>query len=109
MSVLNLKPTHQIVKSYYQEIHQLNLLDKQSEGAVSPAFAALLRHCAHQYNWTLVEQYAMQRGTKTIRLDGADEVPTQSVSTSTTNISVLLDHPLPQPLDRQIAHHGCES
>jgi len=71
MHALNLKPTHKVVKSYYNEINQLNLLEKLDEGAVSPAFAALLRHCARQYKWTLVEQYSMQRGTKTIRIDGA--------------------------------------
>jgi predicted helicase len=71
MHALNLKPTHNVVTSYYSEIQQLNLLEKLDEGAVSPAFAALLRHCARQYKWTLVEQYSMQRGTKTIRVDGA--------------------------------------
>jgi len=71
MHALNLKPTHKAVKSYYNEIQQLNLLEKPHEGAVSPAFAGLLRHCARQYKWTLVEQYSMQRGTKTIRIDGA--------------------------------------
>jgi hypothetical protein len=49
MHTLNLKPTHKVVKSYYTEIQQLNLLDHKDEGAVSPAFAALLRHCARQY------------------------------------------------------------
>ena len=67
MNTLNLKPTHSVVSAYYQELQQLHLLDQQQEGAVSPAFAALLRHCGRQYNWTLVEQYAMQRGAKTIR------------------------------------------
>ena len=71
MHTLNLKPTHKAVKSYYNEIGQLNLLEKQNEGAVSPVFASLLRYCARQYKWTLVEQFSMQRGTRTIRIDGA--------------------------------------
>lgn len=71
MNALNLKPTHSAVSAYYQELQQLRLLDQQKEGAVSPAFAALLRHCGRQFNWTLVEQYAMQRGAKTLRIDGA--------------------------------------
>ena len=55
MHTLNLKPTHKVVRSYYHEINQLNLLEKLDEGAVSSAFAALLCHCAQQYNWTLVD------------------------------------------------------
>ncbi len=49
MHTLNLKPTHNVVKSYYSEIRKFHLLEKQDEGAVSPAFASLLRHCARQY------------------------------------------------------------
>ena len=68
MHTLSLKPTHKVVKSYYSEIQQLNLLEKLAEGAVSSAFAALLRHCARQYKWTLVEQYSMQQGLPELEL-----------------------------------------
>jgi len=71
MNTLNLSPKHQAVKAYYNELSRLTTIGKTSEGAVSPAFAALLRSCARQYNWTLVEQYSLQRGTKTLRIDGA--------------------------------------
>lgn len=71
MLTLNLKPTHKAVKAYYDEISTLAHLDFYDEGAVSPAFAALLRHCGHQYNWTLVEKYGMDRGGRPIKVDGA--------------------------------------
>ena len=48
MNTLNLKPTHSVVSAYYQELQQLRRLDQDKEGAVSPAFAALLRHCGRQ-------------------------------------------------------------
>ena len=71
MQILQLKPTQKVVKAYYQELDQLTRLNALSEGAVSPAFAALLRHCAKQFEQTLVEQYSMRAGGRTIRPDGA--------------------------------------
>ncbi len=71
MPFLSLKPTHKVIKSYYSAITNLTQLDLLSEGAVAPAFAALLRHCAHQVQWTLAEQFAIKREQKTIRVDGA--------------------------------------
>jgi len=71
MPHLSLKPTHKVVKSYYHAIANLTQLDLLSEGAVAPAFAALLRHCAHQMQWTLAEQFSIKREQKTIRVDGA--------------------------------------
>lgn len=38
---------------------------------VSPAFAALLRHCAHQLGWMLLEQHSVKRNGRPIRVDGA--------------------------------------
>jgi predicted helicase len=71
MSTLNLKPSHKAVKDYYDALNNLAMLRTSYEGAVSPAFAALLRHCAHQFGWTLLEQYPVKRNGHPIRVDGA--------------------------------------
>ncbi len=71
MHTLHLKPTHKAVKTYYKELQQLSLLDAHKEGAVSPAFANLLRHCGKQFHWTLYEQYPLKHGKKNIYPDGA--------------------------------------
>jgi hypothetical protein len=70
MALLKLKSNSKVVRSYYQELSNLSQLHLFSEGAVSPAFAALLRYCAKQFNWTLSEQHTMKRGKGTIRPDG---------------------------------------
>ena len=70
-TTLQLKPTHKAVRAYYQEIEGQSQLSLSTEGAVSPAFAGLLRHCAGQFGWTLTEEFAMKRGDRTIRVDGA--------------------------------------
>ncbi len=72
MSTLNLKPTHKVIKNFYQEIAALSDLKISTEGAVAPAFANLLRHCASQCDLQLVEQYPLNRdGKHPIRTDGA--------------------------------------
>ena len=71
MTMLNLKPTHKAVKDYYDALTNLTTLRASHEGAVSPAFAALLRHCARQFDWTLLEQHSVKRNGHPIRLDGA--------------------------------------
>lgn len=71
MDTLNLKPNHKAVKEYYEEISNLSALGASHEGAVSPAFAALLQHCARQFNWTLIEQFLINRTTNPLRVDGA--------------------------------------
>lgn len=71
MTTLNLKPTHKAVKDYYHALVNLNALGASHEGAVSPAFAALLCHCARQFDWTLLEQHSVKRNGRPIRLDGA--------------------------------------
>ncbi len=71
MSRLNLKPTHKVIKSFYQEIATLSDLNISTEGAVAPAFANVLRHCAGQYDLQFVEQYPLNRdGKHPIRTDG---------------------------------------
>jgi predicted helicase len=71
MAILNLKPAHQAVRAYYDELRTLSNLDFYAEGSVSPAFAALLRHCAKQVRLSLVEQYPLQKNGRNLRLDGA--------------------------------------
>lgn len=71
MNTLSLKPTHKAVKDYYDALAGFGKLYLFNEGAVSPAFAALLRVCARQYNWTLAEQFSLKRKDSTIRTDGA--------------------------------------
>jgi len=71
MHTLNLKVTHKVVKNYYKELSELSKLKASHEGAVSPAFAALLRHCARQFKWTLIEQYSMKHNSHKIIVDGA--------------------------------------
>lgn len=61
MTVFNLKPTHKAVKDYYDEISNLSTLGVSHEGAVSPAFANLLRHCSAQFKQSLIEKYSMKR------------------------------------------------
>jgi predicted helicase len=71
MFTLNLKPNHQAVRAYFEELRTLSHLDFYAEGAVSPAFAALLRHCAKQARLTLVEQYYLSKNGRSLRVDGA--------------------------------------
>jgi predicted helicase len=70
---LNIKPSHKSVKSYYEEISSLSELGVSHEGAVSPAFASLLHHCANQFNQTLVEKYPLKtiNHGHTLFVDGA--------------------------------------
>jgi hypothetical protein len=62
MKLLDLKPTHKAITAYYTELQQLAQVKTDREGAVSPAFANLLRHCAKQFNWTLYERYSLKHG-----------------------------------------------
>jgi predicted helicase len=71
MIALNIKPGHKSVKTYYEAISSLSELGVSHEGAVSPAFASLLRHCANQFNQTLIEKYPLKTGSHTIFVDGA--------------------------------------
>ncbi|MDO9533360.1 MAG: type ISP restriction/modification enzyme [Deltaproteobacteria bacterium] len=71
MPALNLKPTHKAVKAYFDELKAVAHLDFYDEGAVSPAFAELLRHCGHQSRLTLVEQFPLARAGRNLRVDGA--------------------------------------
>ena len=65
-----LKPTHKLIKTFYNEIKALS--DFTNEGTVASAFANLLRQCATQFHLRLVEQYPINRdGKRPLRADGA--------------------------------------
>ena len=70
MKLLDLKPTHKAVTAYYAELEQLAQMKAHKEGAVAPAFANLLRHCAAQFDRALVEQYTFAKGAKNLFFDG---------------------------------------
>lgn len=72
-ATLRLKPTHKAVRAFYQELETMRQAGAHHEGAVAPAFAALLRYCAGQMSGLkLVEQYAIKReGRQPLRVDGA--------------------------------------
>jgi hypothetical protein len=61
MSSLNLKPTHAPVKKYYATIRDLARGHFDKEGNIRGAFEDLLKHCARQYDWTLVPEYSIPR------------------------------------------------
>jgi predicted helicase len=71
MTTLNLKPAHKAVKDYYDAINSLSALGAFHEGAVSPAFAALIDHCARQFKWKLIEKHSLKRNGRFIVVDGA--------------------------------------
>ena len=72
MATLNLKPTATIVKDYYKELSQFELIGARHEGAVRSAFQYLLRGCAQQFKWTLVPEHSISiRRNKRIVVDGA--------------------------------------
>ena len=59
MTSLNLKPTHKIIKDYYNALDQFDRLGVAHEGAVRSAFQSLLQKCAGQFDWTLVPEHSM--------------------------------------------------
>ncbi|MFO1372569.1 MAG: type ISP restriction/modification enzyme, partial [Candidatus Competibacteraceae bacterium] len=71
--MLNLKPNHKAIRAYYQDVETMMQAGARHEGAVAPAFAALLRHCARQFpQLKLVEQYSLPRDRRrSLRADGA--------------------------------------
>jgi len=71
MKTLNLKANHKSVRDYYAEISNLTELGVSHEGAVSPAFASLIRHCASQFVQTLIEKYTLKTNAHSIIVDGA--------------------------------------
>ena len=60
MQQLNLKPTHKLVKSYYEVLGQFGQLSIDHEMAVRSAFQGLLAGCGRQFDLTLVPEYPFQ-------------------------------------------------
>ena len=71
MKSLNLKASHKSVKDYYEALANLSGRGIYHEGAVSPAFAALLRHCATQFGQTLIEKAGYKHNSHNLIIDGA--------------------------------------
>ena len=79
MTVLNLKPTDQPIKDYYDALDQFSQRGFTNETAVRSAFQSLLQHYGRRLNWILVPEYPMTllirgaRGVKDRRIvvDGA--------------------------------------
>ena len=72
MQPLNLKPSHKLVKSYYETLGNYGQLSIDHEMAVRSAFQNLLAGCGQKFHWTLVPEYSFSRPKQTpIRIDGA--------------------------------------
>ena len=72
MQPLNLKPTHKLVKNYYEVLGQFGQLNIDHEGAVRDAFQDLLKGCGCQFEWTLVaEDQFRPAKLNAVRVDGA--------------------------------------
>ena len=61
MPSLNLKPTHAPVKKYYATLERFARGHFDKEGNIRGAFEDLLKHCARQYDWTLIPEYSIPR------------------------------------------------
>jgi hypothetical protein len=72
MQQLNLKPTHKLVKNYYEALGQFGQLSIDHEMAVRSAFQSLLAGCGRQFDWTLVPEYTIKKPPASlIKVDGA--------------------------------------
>ena len=70
--MFQLKATHKEIREYFAELTELAQRGFRHEGAVAPAFAAVLRAAARPFGWALTEQYARKATNgHTIRIDGA--------------------------------------
>ncbi len=59
MTFLNLKPTDQPIKDYYNALDQFEQRGFTNETAVRSAFQTLLQHYGRKLNWILVPEYSM--------------------------------------------------
>ena len=72
MQKLNLKPTHQPVKAYYESLEQFRKIGVSHETAVRSAFQNLLEACCRQFEWTLVPEWRIKRSqNRRIYVDAA--------------------------------------
>jgi predicted helicase len=71
-NALSLKPAHKAVTTYYDALTRFEKLGVKHETAVRSAFQELLEHCARQFDWKLVPEYALKRkGKADAKADGA--------------------------------------
>jgi len=72
MRVLDLKPSHKPIKTYYEALNQFEKLGVKHEGAVRTAFQSLLETCGQKFHWTLVSEWKMNipQTKKYVVLDG---------------------------------------
>ena len=71
-TLFQLTATQRDIKHYFAELSQLTQLGLGHEGAVAPAFAAVLRAAGRPFGWTLAEQYTRKLADgRSIRIDGA--------------------------------------
>lgn len=61
MPTLSLKPTHAPVKNYYATLERFSRGHFDKEGNSRGVFEDLLKHCARQYDWSLVPEYSIPR------------------------------------------------
>jgi predicted helicase len=72
MTTLNLKPASAAVKRYYSTLERMAGGHFDNEGNIRGAFEDLLKHCARQFEWTVVPEYRMERrDARPISMDGA--------------------------------------
>jgi hypothetical protein len=72
MDILNLKPSHKAVTTYYQELEAYARLGVTHETAVRDAFQALLKVCCSQVGLTFVGEWKIKRkGRHPLSVDGA--------------------------------------
>ena len=72
MPVLNLKPTHKVIKDYYHCLEEFDHFGVTHESAVRSAFQTLLEGCGKQRGWKLIPEDSINLGrNKRIVVDGA--------------------------------------
>ncbi len=72
MPLLNLKPTHKVIKDYYHSLEQFDQYGVTHEMAVRSAFQTLLGSCGRQFNWVLVPEYRFNlKGGKHVVIDAS--------------------------------------
>ncbi|HEY6187445.1 MAG TPA: hypothetical protein VIW80_07195 [Pyrinomonadaceae bacterium] len=72
MEILQLKPSHKAVTTYYQELEAYARLGVKHEMAVRDAFQALLKTCCAQANLTFIGEWKIKRkGRGPLSVDGA--------------------------------------
>jgi predicted helicase len=64
MPTINLKPSHAPLKRYYAALERFARAHFDKEGTIRGAFEDLLKHCARQFDWTLVPEYSIPRKSR---------------------------------------------